>query len=101
MGRNFTPSPAKNISLEDDLPPARVAIIGAGISGCFSAKFLRELGGRELDIHVWNKKDSTIGGRAAIVKVGEHWHESGASIAHSSNKYLVDAAKDYGEYWLI
>lgn len=85
-----------NKDLDKDLPPARVAIIGAGVGGCFSAKFLRELGGKDLDIHIWNKKESEVGGRTATVAFVDHLYESGGSIAHSSNKYLVDAAKDHG-----
>ncbi len=89
--------PVRKAELDKDLPPARVAIIGAGIGGCFSAKFLRELGGQDLDIHIWNKKESTIGGRSATVKVGDHWYEAGAAVAHTSNQYLMDATEEYGE----
>ena len=85
-----------NKDLDKDLPAARVAIIGAGVGGCFSAKFLRELGGKDLDIHVWNKKESKVGGRTATIAFADHLYECGGSIAHSSNKYLVDAAKDHG-----
>lgn len=98
LGRYF-PSHAECRSEEDDrlLPKARVAVIGAGIGGCFAASFLREMsGGENLDIHVWNRKDSHIGGRTATTEFAGHTFETGASIMHSSNKYLVDAAKKYG-----
>ena len=99
LGR-FVSSPPSilNEDLKRDLPPARVAIIGAGMGGCFSAKFLRELGGRDLDIHIWNKQDSHVGGRAETIKLGDHWYEAGAGVAHTSNQYLVDAVKEYGMY---
>ncbi len=67
------------------------------MGGCFSAKFLRELGGKELDIHIWNKKESTIGGRAATVEVGGRSYEAGAAIGHNSNHYLLEAVKEHGE----
>ena len=85
-------------SKEDrDLPAARVAVIGAGVGGCFAANFLRELGGQKLEIHVWNKKGSHVGGRTATTEFAGHTFETGASIMHSSNKYLVDAANKYGK----
>lgn len=95
------PSLAKeNHSSPDDrdpVPAARVAVIGAGVGGCFASNFLRELnGGQHLDIHVWNKKGSCVGGRTATTEFAGHTYETGASIIHSSNKYLVDAAKKYG-----
>jgi predicted NAD/FAD-dependent oxidoreductase len=75
-----------------------VAIIGAGIGGCFAAKFLRENGGEKLDIHVFAKKGSKIGGRTAVCQFDGHTYETGACVIHSANKYLVDAAKQHGEY---
>ncbi len=81
----------------EDLPPARVAIIGAGMGGCFSAKFLRENGGKDLDIHIWNKRESSIGGRSATVKVGDRSYEAGAAVGHVSNQYLLEAIKEHGE----
>ena len=99
LGRFISsPPPAINEDLERELPPARVAIIGAGMGGCFSAKFLRELGGRELDIHIWNKQEGHVGGRAETIKLGDHWYEAGAGVAHTSNQYLVDAVSEYGRY---
>ena len=74
-----------------------MAIIGAGIGGCFTAKFLREKGGGKLDIHVWAKKGSKVGGRTATFEFNDHIYETGASIIHSSNKYLSDAAEEYGK----
>ena len=98
LGR-FFPGHAECSTPKDnrELPAARVAVIGAGIGGCFAANFLRELGGQKLEIHVWNKKGSRVGGRTATTEFAGHTYETGASIMHSSNKYLVDAAKKYGK----
>ena len=73
-----------------------MAIIGAGVGGCFASKFLRENGGKKLEIHVFAKKGSKIGGRTAVCQLDSHIYETGASIFHSSNKYLSDAAKEHG-----
>lgn len=81
-----------------DLPPAKVAIIGAGMGGCFTAMFLRENGGENLDIHVWAKKGSKVGGRSGTREMNGHIYEVGASVIHSRNKYLSDAANNFGEY---
>lgn len=99
LGR-FFPGRAECSNARDDseLPAARVAVIGAGIGGCFAANFLREFnGGKNLEIHVWNKKESRVGGRTATTEFAGHTYETGGSIMHSSNKYLVDAVKKYGE----
>lgn len=86
----------KPVPPEDDLPPAKVAVIGAGIGGCFAAKFLRENGGKKLDIHVFAKKGSKVGGRTGVCQLDGHQYEMGASVIHSDNKYLSDAAKKHG-----
>lgn len=77
-----------------NVPPAKVAVVGAGVGGCFSASFLRELGGGTLEIHVYS--DGPVGGRTATLDVDGHLYESGGSLIHTSNKYLVDMAKRYG-----
>ena len=97
LGRLF-PSLAAESQDDHELPAARVAVIGAGVGGCFAANFLRELGGQNLEIHVWNRKGSSVGGRTATTEFAGHTFETGASIMHSSNKYLVDAAKKFCKY---
>ena len=87
----------KDEGTTDRLPRARVAIIGSGIGGGFAAYFLREFG-PELDIHMWRKKGSKVGGRTAVVEFDGHLYESGASVIHTSNKYLVDLAKKFGKF---
>jgi protoporphyrinogen oxidase len=91
----FFPSPSPK--REDELPPAKVAVLGAGIGGCFAAKFLRENGGKNLDIHVFAKKGSEVGGRAGVCHYDGHLYESGALILLPENKYMSDAAREYGE----
>ena len=93
----FVRRPPRPTLPEDDLPRAKVAIIGAGIGGCFAAKFLRENGGKKLDIHVFAKKGSEVGGRTAVCQFKGHIYETGASVFHSDNRHLVDAAKQHGE----
>ena len=75
-------------------PPAKVAIVGAGVGGCCAASFLRELGGDSLEIHVYS--DGPVGGRTATAEVDGHLYETGGSVIHKSNKYLVDLAKKFG-----
>ena len=82
---------------EGDVPAARVAVIGAGVGGCSAAYFLRQQGGENLDIHVFQKPDNAVGGRTAVMEFCGHSHETGASIIHTSNKYLVDFAKKFGK----
>ena len=80
------------------LPRARVAIIGAGIGGTLTAHFLRKLpGGENLDIHIWQKPGSEVGGRAATIEFDGHLYECGASLFHSSNKHLTSLVTEFGE----
>ena len=87
----------KDEGTTDRLPRSRIAIIGSGVGGGFAAYFLREFG-PELDIHMWRKKGSKVGGRTAVVEFDGHVYESGASVIHTSNKYLVDLAKKFGKF---
>ncbi len=100
LGRLFPDSTATKHQKLDQvtpLPAARVAIVGAGVGGCSAAYFLRELGGENLDIHVWQRKGVPVGGRTAVVDFGGHLYESGGSVIHTSNKYLVDFAAKFGK----
>lgn len=98
LSRLFTGSPQPP-EPDVELPAAKVAVIGAGIGGCFAAKFLREKGGSNLEIHVFAKKGSKVGGRTAVIQYHGHVYETGASVIHSDNKYLVDTAKEHGKQW--
>ena len=97
IGRLFPP--VKDSSPPEDLPPAKVAIIGGGIGGCSAAYFLRKNGGEALDIQVFN--DGEIGGRCAVIEIDGKTHEAGASVIHTSNKYLVDFKKEFGELIIL
>lgn len=88
--------PKDGIPEVKELPPARVAIVGAGLGGCLSAHFLRELGGQNLDLHVWEKNSSeVVGGRTAVMEFQGHLYETGGSVIHTSNEHLVDLAKKF------
>ena len=67
------------------------------MGGCFASKFLRENGGKKLEIHVFAKKGSKIGGRTGVCQMGDHFYETGAAVMHAANKYLSDAAKENGK----
>ena len=74
---------------------ARVAVVGAGIGGCTAAYFLRQLASDSLEVHVFEK--DTVGGRTDVIEYDGHKYECGASVMHSSNKYLGDLAKKFGQ----
>jgi len=68
-------------------PPPRVAIVGAGIGGASTGYFLsRLLPGVELTVFEMGK----IGGRLATEEVEGRRYESGGSIIHSANRYMVE-----------
>lgn len=77
------------------LQPVRVAIVGAGVGGCCAAYFLRQKGGEAVKIDVFER--GVIGGRTATFTFQNHVYETGGSIIHTSNKYLVDLSKEFGE----
>ena len=74
--------------------PGRVAVVGAGVGGCTAAYFLRQLGGDTLDVHVFEK--DTVGGRTDVIEFDGHKYECGASVIHSTNKYLADLSQRFG-----
>ena len=81
-----------------DLPqlaPARVAVIGAGIGGSLAAYFLRQKGGEAVEIDVFER--AVVGGRTATFSFQGHTYETGASVIHTRNKYLVDLSKEFGQ----
>lgn len=90
--RSNTPVTANSA---EQIPKAKVAVIGAGIGGCAAAYFLRELGGQNLDVHVFSA--TKIGaGRAGLIKLNGRFYEGGASLFHSTNKYVTDFAREFG-----
>ena len=79
-----------------DFPPAKIAIIGGGVGGCTAAYFTRELCGDSVDITVFNETE-VVGGRCAVIEFDDNVYEAGASIIHTSNKYLVNFRKKFGK----
>ena len=76
------------------LPSVRVAIVGAGVGGCSAAYFMRERGGEAVEVDVFEK--GKVGGRTATHVFCDHTYETGASIIHATNRYMVDFSKEFG-----
>ena len=74
-----------------------IAVIGAGIGGSSCSHFIRELFGSQATIDVFEASDR-IGGRLATVKIAGKTFESGGSIIHRDNKYMVDFVKYLGKF---
>lgn len=73
----------------------RVGIVGSGIAGAFTADFLRQALGDSVDLIVW-ERDSRIGGRVREIEIGGHRIEAGATLVHTSNRYLREAIETLG-----
>ena len=74
------------------------AVIGGGIGGTSASYFLYELfgpKGAHIDLYEPNK----IGGRLSVVEVNGRNFESGGSIIHERNKYMVDFLKLLGKFF--
>ena len=91
----YKPKTKETPPLKVTLPAAKVAIVGAGIGGCSAAYFLRELGGDVLDITVFT--NDKVGGRLAVVDVDGKEYEAGASIFHTSNRYMATFREKFGK----
>ncbi|XP_046615254.1 prenylcysteine oxidase-like isoform X1 [Neodiprion virginianus] len=74
------------ISLCEDAPRPKIAIVGAGIGGASASHFLTELLDGNLEIDIFEADQ--IGGRLATVRVNDEEYEAGGSIIHSRNKYM-------------
>lgn len=66
----------------------RVGIVGAGIAGSSAAHFVREALGSQAEIVVF-ERGQTVGGRIRQIEIGGIMVETGASIAHSENRYFA------------
>ena len=75
--------------------PFRVAIIGAGIGGAFTAEFLRNETNSALHIDVY-EATARIGGRTLDTDEGASSVELGAAMAIVQNRYVVEAAGSLG-----
>ncbi|XP_064601062.1 prenylcysteine oxidase 1-like [Liolophura sinensis] len=83
----------EGLNLEDDNLP-EIAIIGGGIGGTTTAYYLRKLFGNKASIDLFEAKQ--IGGRVSTVVVNGREYESGASIIHPRNQYMVNFTKLFG-----
>ena len=70
------------------------AVIGAGISGASSVFYLRQLFGDQVTIDIYEK--GTVGGRLASAAFGGKEYESGGSIIHPGNVYMVNLTRMLG-----
>lgn len=68
----------------------RVLVVGAGVAGAFTAYFLRQQLGPEAEIVVWERQ-ARPGGRVSEMEIAGRRMEAGATLIHSSNRYLVEA----------
>ncbi|XP_033751430.1 prenylcysteine oxidase-like [Pecten maximus] len=83
-----------NVEAEEESRPPHIAIVGGGIGGTSTAYFMREQFGSEAVIDVYEK--NTIGGRLATVNINSRDYESGGSIIHPENLYMVNFTKILG-----
>ena len=73
-----------------------LAVIGAGISGASSAFYLRQLFGTDVSIDIYEKHK--VGGRLASVQFSGKEYESGGSVIHPGNAYMVNFTRMFGKY---
>lgn len=76
-------------------PHLKIGIIGAGIAGSFAAFFLREACGNDVELIIFEKEEQ-VGGRVKEEYYQGKMFEAGASLIHSSNRYLNDAIDQLG-----
>ncbi|CAH8605956.1 unnamed protein product [Dicrocoelium dendriticum] len=81
--------------MEYPFPNHLLAIIGAGMGGATAAYYLRQLFGSEVGITVF-EQSGRIGGRIKSANFAGQLIETGASIYHTSNLYMVNFAKKFG-----
>ncbi|XP_049788726.1 prenylcysteine oxidase 1-like [Schistocerca nitens] len=73
----------------------RIGVIGGGIGGTGAAYFLRKLfGPKGIKIDVYEQ--AAIGGRLATVNVDGFEYETGGSVIHPKNHYVVGIMKELG-----
>lgn len=70
-----------------------IGVIGSGIAGAFTAHFLRQALGEGANVIVW-ERDDQVGGRVRELKVAGLRLEAGATLIHSSNRYLATAVDE-------
>ncbi|XP_037073888.1 prenylcysteine oxidase-like [Pollicipes pollicipes] len=63
-------------------------------SAASAAYFVRQLFKEDADIQLYEQ--NRIGGRLDMEEVNDHWFESGGSIIHTKNKYMMDFIDKFG-----
>lgn len=71
---------------ELQLPPKKIAVVGAGIGGTAAAFYLRQEFGPGVKIDVFEAE--SVGGRLATVQMGADEYETGGSVIHSLNLHM-------------
>ncbi len=70
-------------------------MIGGGIGGTSAAYFLRNNLGSSAVIDLY--EPNLIGGRVATINIDGRDYESGGSIIHPDNKYMVNFREEFGK----
>ncbi|GMG40664.1 unnamed protein product [Ambrosiozyma monospora] len=86
-----------NIDINNDIDNDnrhQIAIIGAGVSGSSAAHHLKEYGGENVAITVFEKEDH-VGGRSTTIDVDGYPVELGGAIFVDSNSVLKKGLQDY------
>ncbi|MDI3318121.1 MAG: FAD-dependent oxidoreductase [Bacillota bacterium] len=73
----------------------RVVVVGAGVAGAFAAYFLRQALGPAAEIVV-RERQARPGGRVGEMELAGRRVETGATLVHSSNRYLLEATARLG-----
>ena len=73
------------------------AIIGAGIGGTSCAHYLRELFGKDVQMDMY--EGGGVGGRLATVNIEGRQYESGGSIIHPANAYMLNFTNMLGRFF--
>ncbi|KRY34946.1 Prenylcysteine oxidase, partial [Trichinella spiralis] len=74
--------------------PSKIAVIGAGIGGTSCSYFLRQIFGDRIEIDIFDS--GKVGGRLATVEIERRHYESGGSVIHPQNEYMVHFQKEFG-----
>ncbi|KRX47664.1 Prenylcysteine oxidase, partial [Trichinella murrelli] len=74
--------------------PFCYAVIGAGIGGTSCSYFLRQIFGDRIEIDIFDS--GKVGGRLATVEIERRHYESGGSVIHPQNEYMVNFQKEFG-----
>ncbi|GMH43283.1 hypothetical protein BSKO_11205 [Bryopsis sp. KO-2023] len=80
--------------LDEEIPVARVGIVGAGAGGSCAAFFLKESLGRRVQIDIFEAGE--IGGRAESFEYEGKVYELGAAIVYNGNKWFREIADKVG-----